>query len=119
MKKKAPKKLGKLARLKAEHQLWVALIEIGENYFKLTGQTAGYHNRDLAKATSPVDFCLGRISSPEIHSGLAALIRRGRPDLSIEMVIMRPEFDGLFTDDERRRASDRLRLAYCGGEASS
>ena len=52
------------------------------------------------------------LASPGVSDGFVALWERGRLDLAVENVILRPEFASLFTDDERELA--RVRLAEYG-----
>lgn len=40
--------------------------------------------------------------------GFTALYLAGRLDLTVEALVLRPEYEPLFTDDERRIARDRL-----------
>jgi uncharacterized HhH-GPD family protein len=48
------------------------------------------------------------LNSAEVSDGFVALWERGRLDLAVESVILRPEFHELFTDDERAIARRRL-----------
>ncbi len=48
------------------------------------------------------------LASPGVSDGFVALWERGRVDLAVENVVLRPEFASLFTDDERELARDRL-----------
>lgn len=41
--------------------------------------------------------------------GFTTLWERGRLDLSVEALVLRPEYEDLFTEDERRVAAERLR----------
>jgi hypothetical protein len=43
-----------------------------------------------------------------VSDGFAALWQAGRPDLTVEAQVLRPEFADLFTAEERRIAADRL-----------
>jgi hypothetical protein len=43
-----------------------------------------------------------------IHDGFAELLVRGRKDLTVERLVLRPEFRELFTEEELREARDRL-----------
>jgi len=52
------------------------------------------------------------LASPGVSDGFVALWERGRVDLAVENVVLRPEFASLFTDDEREVA--RARLAEYG-----
>jgi hypothetical protein len=42
------------------------------------------------------------------RTGLDALLEAGRPDLTVEAIVLSPEFQELFTDSERETAAERL-----------
>ena len=46
---------------------------------------------------------------PQVTDMFTKLFMRGRLDLSVEAIVLREKFRPLFTDDELRLASDRLR----------
>ena len=46
----------------------------------------------------------------QISDGFETLRRHGRLDLTVETHVLKEEFADLFTDEERRRAQDRLDL---------
>lgn len=48
------------------------------------------------------------LHSSQVSDGFTALWERHRLDLAVEAVVLRPEFDELFTDDEREIARQRL-----------
>jgi hypothetical protein len=53
------------------------------------------------------------LASSEVSSGFAALYERGRLDLTVEALVVKPEFAGLFTDEEINIARQRLdQLGY-------
>jgi hypothetical protein len=53
------------------------------------------------------------LASSEIHSGFTALYERGRLDLTVEALVVKPEFASLFTEDEIGIAKQRLdQLGY-------
>ena len=53
------------------------------------------------------------LASPEVASGFTALYERGRLDLTVEVLVLKPEFVGLFTDEEVETARQRLaQLGY-------
>ncbi len=55
------------------------------------------------------------LHTPRVSDGYTALYERGRLDLTVEALILRPEWQDLFSDDERRTAMDRLReYGYSG-----
>ncbi len=45
----------------------------------------------------------------DVQTGLIALWERGRLDLSVENVVLRPEWQSLFTDEELAFARQRLK----------
>lgn len=49
------------------------------------------------------------LASSSVSDGFVALWERGRIDLAVENVVLRPEFASLFTDEELDIARDRLR----------
>ena len=49
------------------------------------------------------------LHSPGVSDGFVSLWERGRVDLAVENVVVRPEFRDLFTDEELDIARDRLR----------
>lgn len=57
------------------------------------------------------------LASSAASDGFTALWERGRLDLTVENVVLRPEFESLFTDEERDVA--RRRLADYGFPARS
>src|ERR1022692_1080580 len=51
----------------------------------------------------------------EVHSGFTALYERGRLDLTVEALVVQPQFAALFTEDELQTAHRRLdQLGYDG-----
>jgi len=53
------------------------------------------------------------IASSEVSTGFTALFERGRLDLTVEALVVKPEFAGLFSEDEVETARERLRqLGY-------
>ena len=49
------------------------------------------------------------LHTSNVSDGYTALYELGRLDLTVEALILRPEWQDLFSDDERRIAVDRLR----------
>lgn len=49
------------------------------------------------------------MQSDQVSDGFTELWMRGRQDLTVEALVLRQEYLELFTEDERRRASERLR----------
>jgi hypothetical protein len=55
------------------------------------------------------------LHAPTVSEGYAALWERKRLDLTVEAIILQPEWQDLFSDDERRIAVNRLReYGYSG-----
>ena len=53
------------------------------------------------------------LASTEASTGFTALYERGRLDLTVEALVVKPEFASLFTDDEIDIARQRLdQLGY-------
>ena len=48
------------------------------------------------------------LANPEAQSGLTELWLLGRPDLSMEHLVLSEELDPLFSDEQRRTAQERL-----------
>jgi len=48
------------------------------------------------------------LASDDIQYGFTELWERNRLDLTVEAHVLKPEFEGLFSDVERRRAKGRL-----------
>ena len=51
---------------------------------------------------------LPRLHAPAVSDGFSNLWKRGRLDLTVETVVLRPESSSLFTDEELDRARGRL-----------
>jgi len=49
------------------------------------------------------------LDSPGVSEGYTALWERNRLDLTVEALILQPEWQGLFTDEQLRIARERLR----------
>ncbi len=55
------------------------------------------------------------LHAPTVSEGYTALWERKRLDLTVEAMILRPEWNSLFSDVERRIAMDRLKeYGYSG-----
>jgi hypothetical protein len=51
------------------------------------------------------------LAAETVHDGLAALFLLGRLDLAVEYQVLLPEYESLFSEDERRTAQLRVGLA--------
>ncbi len=48
------------------------------------------------------------LGGDRIHDGFGELLLAGRPDLTVEALVLKPEFQTLFSDEELRVARQRL-----------
>jgi hypothetical protein len=72
---------------------------------------AGYHATIFLRMLSehgPLETARRLINSSVPSDGFTHLWERGRLDLTVEAHVLRPEFDVLFTDEERQRCRSRL-----------
>lgn len=94
-----------------ERQFHTAMVGVYESARKETGYNA---TRFLQMISEQGGVATARqlLHSAQVSDGFTALWERRRLDLAVEAVILRPEFDPLFTDDERDIA--RARLARYG-----
>jgi hypothetical protein len=73
----------------------------------------GYNaTRFLEMVTSDGGLATARklLGSPTVSDGFTALWAAGRQDLTVEAVVLQPEFATLFTPDELQQAASRLGL---------
>lgn len=96
-----------------------------ETPFTLRLRRAVQACRDLKPPYSPLDFegmlndCGGdfvprakKMLREDIHDGLRKLAKRNKSELSLEWIIAHePEWNDLFSDEDRKLAVDRLRIA--------
>jgi hypothetical protein len=90
-----------------ERQFHKAMIEVYESAKRETGYNA---TRFLQMISEQGGVATARqlLHSPQVSDGFTALWERRRLDLAVEAVILRPEFDPLFSDEEREIARERL-----------
>lgn len=48
------------------------------------------------------------LAGERIHDGFAELLLAGRPDLTVEALVLKPGFQTLFSENERQTARERL-----------
>lgn len=48
------------------------------------------------------------LAGERVHDGFAELFLAGRPDLTVEALVLKPEFQPLFTEAELQVARERL-----------
>lgn len=73
---------------------------------------AGYHATRFFQMLTDmrgVETARTLLHADRVSDGYTALWERGRLDLTIEAVILNPQWDPLFSDHERRVARQRLR----------
>ncbi len=63
---------------------------------------------EMTKQSHPVDIGKKFVASGAFQSGIKEMAKRNRKDLTIEGVMLRPKFSGLFTSDELAAAQWRL-----------
>lgn len=81
----------------------------------------GIYDRARAEANYTATYFLGMLAdigplatarkllnAPAISDGFAALWERGRLDLTVEALVLKPEFESLFNEGEREAARSRL-----------
>jgi 5-methylcytosine-specific restriction protein A len=82
-----------------------------------TGYWAGYFLRSV-KAHGGVDAARRLLRKPGLSRGLLKLASLDRLDLAMESVVLREEFRGLFTEEERAMAERHLVDARAGAARS-
>jgi len=64
----------------------------------------------MLQTTDAVTLTKRLVTSGELHDGLKTLKNLSRLDLSLEMMVLEPQFISLFTAQERAAADWRLKL---------
>ncbi|OHV68237.1 hypothetical protein BCD48_03425 [Pseudofrankia sp. BMG5.36] len=85
------------------------------------GDMVGIYRKAKSEAGYPATYFLRMVSDQggvraarellaksKPSEGFTALWERGRLDLTVETLLLRPEYEPLFTEDERATARDRL-----------
>jgi hypothetical protein len=90
-----------------ERQFHKAMVGVYESAKRETGYNA---TRFLQMISEQGGVATARqlLHSPQVSDGFTALWERRRLDLAVEAVVLRPEFDTLFSDEEREIARERL-----------
>jgi hypothetical protein len=68
----------------------------------------GHADREGLDEFGAVSMMHRYLKSPIIAQSFTRLWEMGRLNLSLEAIALRPEFKGLFSDEERKVAQDRL-----------
>jgi len=74
---------------------------------KKHGYWPAYFHREVA-VLGGVQAVKNLLAKKDASEGFSTLYSLGRLDLAVEVFVLRPEFEILFTDDERRVARTRL-----------
>jgi hypothetical protein len=80
----------------------------------LEAASLGYRSgRSLERVRECGGVAIAReiLAAARVHDGLAALFLLGRLDLAVEYQVLLPEYEPLFSEDERRTAQLRVGLA--------
>lgn len=99
-----------------EKRLDEAMLDV----YRRANVEAGYNaTRFLGMITEIGGYATARtlLHTPTVSEGYTALWKRGRLDLTVEAVILRPEWRDAFSDSEREIA--RRRLGECGYNVGS
>ena len=84
------------------------MVSIYERAKAEVGYTPTYFLRMLSEL-GPLETARKLLHDPTVSDGFANLWDRGRLDLTVEALVLRPEFSSLFTDQELDRARGRLK----------
>lgn len=74
----------------------------------------GYHPTKweaMNRAQHPVEASIKLVQSPEFQDGFRKLLREGREHLTVEAIMLRPEFASLFNSQLLQAARWRLQSA--------
>lgn len=74
----------------------------------------GYHPRKweaMNRAQHPVEASIKLVQSPKFQDGFRKLLQDGREHLTVESIMLRPEFAGLFNEELFQAARWRLEAA--------
>ncbi|MCP3013138.1 DUF262 domain-containing protein [Nocardiopsis dassonvillei] len=84
-----------------------AMVEGYERAKVEAGYTASFFLGMLAEL-GPLETARKLLNAPAVSDGFSNLWDRGRLDLTVEALVLRPEFSPLFTEEELGRARSRL-----------
>jgi hypothetical protein len=92
-----------------------------KNVYVLAKTEAGYDARlflNMLSNLGGLGTAKRLLATTDVSSGFTVLYERGRLDLTVEALVVKPEFASLFTDDEIEIARQRLtQLGYKGAGA--
>jgi hypothetical protein len=98
---------GETGRL--EQRFHAAMMEV-----YLEAASLGYrpaHSLEMVRECGGLAIAAEILAADRVHEGLAELFHLGRLDLAVEYLVLLPEYEALFSDDERRTAQRRIGLA--------
>ncbi|MEU0242604.1 DUF262 domain-containing protein [Nocardiopsis sp. NPDC006198] len=84
-----------------------AMLSVYERGKAEAGYTASFFLGMLSEL-GPLGTARKLLHAPAVSDGFANLWERGRLDLTVEALVLRPEFSPLFTEEELNRARTRL-----------
>jgi hypothetical protein len=96
-----------VAAVELERQFARAMRDIYERARAEAGYMANYFLRMLSEL-GPLETARRLLHSQRPSEGFTALWQRGRLDLTVESLVLRPDFVDLFTDEDRDLARSRL-----------
>ena len=105
---------GEMTRLESAFD--VAMIGV-----YLEAASLGYRSTrslEMVRRCGGVAIAREILAAERVHDGLAELFLMGRLDLTVEYQVLVPEYEALFSDDERRTAELRIGLARRTGGKS-
>jgi hypothetical protein len=82
-----------------------------ETVYRTSGRQTGYWAAYFLRAVKRhggVPAAKRMLATKGLSKGLMTLREKGRLDLAMETLVLRPEYAALFTDDERATAERRL-----------
>ena len=84
-----------------------AMLSVYERAKAEAGYTPSFFLGMLSEL-GPLGTARKLLHAPAVSDGFSNLWERGRLDLTVEALVLRPEFSSLFTDEELDRARNRL-----------
>jgi hypothetical protein len=99
-----------------EREFHAAMVDVYRRARQEAGYQAGYFLQ-MVSEHGGLETARRLLHAPTPSEGFTALWERRRLDLTVEAVVLKPEFAPLFTDEDRRIARTRLHeYGYSGGE---
>jgi 5-methylcytosine-specific restriction enzyme A len=95
--------------------------EMIERVFRTTGKETGYWASYFLRSVrryGGVEAARRLLGRKTVSAGFTKLREKNRLDLSMESVVLRPEYHDLFTDEERAIAVSRLDEAAAPAEVA-